>query len=134
MDEYEWGHAAVSFPDWKGTAQLDQRLTGENSIYDVTGVDDKEFQIIGFHFGGGESGIQDLHVVAVRRADLDGQHITEAESLRAVDILIHDVDPFEVLKRMTHYLDVRFRSRAVENTPITITELLDVPPQNDEDD
>ena len=26
--EYEWGHAAVTYPDWVGTAQLDQKLTG----------------------------------------------------------------------------------------------------------
>jgi hypothetical protein len=28
MDDGEiWGEASVSFPDWKGTAQLDERMT-----------------------------------------------------------------------------------------------------------
>ena len=26
MDEYEWGDASVTYPDWIGTAQLDQPL------------------------------------------------------------------------------------------------------------
>jgi hypothetical protein len=129
MDEYDWGYAEVGFPDWKGTAQLDEKMTGPDSIYDYTGVDENEFQIIGFSFGGGESGVHDLHVIAVRKAELDGQHIADVDTLRAVDIQVHDVDPWEVLQKMTHYLDVRFRLRAVENATITITELLDSPPQ-----
>ncbi len=129
MDEHEWGHAEVGFPDWKGTAQLDEKLTGPESIYDWTGVDEDEFQIIGFSFGGGESGVHDPHVIAVRKSERGDRHISDISDIRAVDIQIHDVDPFELLLKMTHYLDVRFRLRAVENATITITELLDSPPQ-----
>jgi hypothetical protein len=130
VDEYQWGYAEVGFPDWKGTAQLDEKMTGTESIYDYTGVDEDEFMIIGLDFGGGESGMQDLHVIAVRKVELDGRHIADVADLRAVDIQVHDVDGWEVVKKMTHYLDVRFRRRAVENATITITELLDSPPQD----
>jgi hypothetical protein len=58
MDEYEyqWGDASVSFPDWVGTAQLDQKMTGPVDLYDLTGVDPDEWLIVGLDFGGGESG------------------------------------------------------------------------------
>ena len=39
MDEYEWGDASVSFPDWIGTAQLDQKVTGTVDVYTLTGID-----------------------------------------------------------------------------------------------
>ncbi len=129
MDPYEWGDAEVSFPDWSGTAQLDEKMTGPTDIYDYTGVDRDEWMIVGLDFGGGESGMQNPHVIAVRRSELEDRHITDLSAVNAADIQIHGLDPFELLKKMTHYLDMRFRSRAIKNATVTITELLDVPPQ-----
>jgi hypothetical protein len=45
MDEYEWGDASVSFPDWIGTAQLDQKMTGTVDVYTLTGIDPDEWLI-----------------------------------------------------------------------------------------
>jgi hypothetical protein len=129
MDPYEWGEAAVSYPDWVGTAQLDQKLTEPVDVYDLTGIDRDEWLIVGLDFGGGESGMHNPHVIAVRKSELYGRHISEIANVRAADIQIHDVDPFELLRQMTHLLDMRFRIRAVEQATITITELLDEPPQ-----
>ncbi|RDH75497.1 hypothetical protein DVS77_26215 [Mycolicibacterium moriokaense] len=132
--EYEWGDAKVTYPDWVGTAQLDQKLTGPVDIYDLTGVDRDEWLIIGLDFGGGESGMHNPHVIAVRNSELADQRIYEKPNIRAADIQIHDVEPFELLQQITHLLDMRFRTRSVRDSTITITELLDVPPQDEPDD
>lgn len=31
-DEVIWGEARVTHPDWSGTAQLDQRMTGPDAL------------------------------------------------------------------------------------------------------
>lgn len=131
MDEYEWGHAEVSYPDWIGTAQLDEKMTGPVGVYELTGIDEDEFQIIGLDFGGGESGMHPLHVIAVRKSELGDRHVSDVPDIRAVDIQVHGVDPFDLLRQMTHLLDMRFRTRATKDATITITERLDSPPQED---
>ncbi|WP_152364936.1 hypothetical protein [Microlunatus speluncae] len=50
----EWGDATVSYPDWKGTFQIDEKMTGPTSIYDLTTINRDEWMIIGFDWGGGE--------------------------------------------------------------------------------
>jgi hypothetical protein len=132
-DEYTWGHAEVSYPDWHGTAQLDHKLTGQEDIYDWTGIDREEFVIIGLDFGAGETGAFNPHVIAVRRDELGETKLYEQSEIRAVDIQVHDVDPFELLLKMTHILDMRFRTRGVKDANITITDRLDSPPQDDDD-
>lgn len=130
MDEYEWGDASVSFPDWIGTAQLDQKMTGPVGVYELTGINPDEWLIVGLDFGGGESGMHNPHVIAVRKSELDERHISDVFDVRAADIQIHGVDAFDLLRQMTHVLDMRFRIRAVKDATITITELLDEPPQD----
>lgn len=134
MDEYEWGYAKVTYPDWVGTAQLDQKLTGPVDIYDLTGVDRDEWLIIGLDFGGGETGMHAPHVIAVRQSELAERPIYDMADIRAADIQIHHLEPFELLQRITHLLDMRFRIRSVRDATITITELLDVPAQDEADD
>lgn len=134
MDEYEWGHAKVTYPDWVGTAQLDQKLTGPVDIYDLTGVDRDEWLIVGLDFGGGETGMHTPHVIAVRKSELAEQRISELPSIRAADIQVHGVEPFELLQKITHVLDMRLRIRSMRDVTITITEHLDVPPQDEPDD
>jgi hypothetical protein len=130
VDEYEWGAASVSFPDWHGTAQLDQKLTGTEDVYSLTGIDPEKWAIIGLDFGGGESGMHQPHVIAVRKSELGDQHPSAMSEIKAVDIQIHNgIDPFDLLRQITHVLDMRFRIRSVVDATITITELLDEPPQ-----
>jgi hypothetical protein len=59
------------------------------------------------------------------------QHISEMPDIQAVDIKIHNgVDPFDLLRQIIHLMDMRFRIRSVVGATITITELLDEPPQD----
>lgn len=114
----------MGFPDWKGTAQLDERMTGK-SIYETTGVDFDEWTIIGLDIGGGESGVHDLEIVVVPRGtDLSAPRI-EADHL-----MVHGVDGFEALKSMMHVFEMRFRIRRLEDTEIVITKRGDIPPQD----
>jgi hypothetical protein len=130
VDEYVWGDASVSFPDWKGTAQLDQKMTGDVDVYNLTGINPDEWQIIGLDFGGGERGMHNVHVIAVPRSEWGDSPPSDLSDVRAVEIQIHNgIDPFDLLRQMTHVLDMRFRIRAVKNSTITITERLDEPPQ-----
>jgi hypothetical protein len=130
VDEYVWGDASVSFPDWIGTAQLDQKMTGQVGVYELTGIDPEEWQIVGLDLGGGESGMHSVHVIAVPRSEWGQSPPSDLSEVRAVDIQIHNgIDPFDLLRQMTHQLDMRFRLRATKDATITITDLLDEPPQ-----
>jgi hypothetical protein len=131
VDEYVWDDASVKHPDWIGTTQLDQKMTGTVDVYSLTGIDWEKWLIVGLDFGGGESGMYEPEVIAVRKSELGGRHISEVSDVRAVSIRVHNgVDPFEMLRQIMHQLDMRFRIRATKNATITITELLDLPPQN----
>lgn len=128
VDSYEWGPAEVGFPDWKGTIQLDEKMTGDDSIYTLTGVDRDVWQIVGLDIGAGESGTFQPHVIAVRRSQLTSK-VSEVDQLDVADIQIHGVDAFELLSKITHVMDLRMRVRSVEAARLTVTERLDVPPQ-----
>ncbi|MEV0287961.1 hypothetical protein AB0H36_27925 [Kribbella sp. NPDC050820] len=43
--------------------------------------------------------------------------------------MIHDVDPYDVLRRITHYFELRLRHRGTDDLPIRIVALADVPEQ-----
>ncbi|WIX76925.1 hypothetical protein QRX50_36715 [Amycolatopsis carbonis] len=64
MDEEIWGEASIPFPDWKGTAQLDERMTVPwEGLARTVGLDHEQWQVVGFSIGGGEHGY-DLRVYA----------------------------------------------------------------------
>ncbi|MPV50132.1 hypothetical protein GCG21_08960 [Pseudactinotalea sp. HY160] len=125
MTRYEWGPAAVTYPDWQGTAQIDEKLTGDVDMYSLAGIDRDEWTIIGLEFGGGESGWHELHLIAVPHGtNLDADHI------EATDLLIHDVNPVDFLRQVLHSADFRFRSQGMAGKTITVTALGDVPEQD----
>ena len=49
MDGELWGDASVTFPDWKGTAQVDERRTVPwEGLTRTVGLDADEWQVVGF--------------------------------------------------------------------------------------
>ena len=60
-----WGDAEVTYPDWVGTAQLDEKMTTP-TIQDIVDLDHDEWLIVGIDIGGGESG-HNVKVLAVRQ-------------------------------------------------------------------
>lgn len=129
-----WGDASVTYPDWSGTAQLDYRMTGP-LFEEIIGLDPDEWMIVGFDIGGGESqfGRHDLNVVAVRRSDLpagsvDGDY---SEEIPVTEFLVHNVDPYEILRTITHQFELRLRRRGWGQHPLRVVALGDVPTQDD---
>ena len=129
VDPYDWGPAAVTYPDWQGTFQIDQKITGPTSLYDLTGVDDEEWQIIGFDWGAGESGPHEPHVIVVPK-DMDIEaEVSRLGYVPATDLMLHEVDAYRLLLGMVHITEFRARARHVVNKPIKITRLGDIPEQ-----
>ncbi|MEV8143797.1 hypothetical protein [Specibacter sp. NPDC078709] len=134
MDPYIWREAEVNFPDFVGTAQLDRRLTGD-SAFTVAGIDEEKWLVVGFDIGGGEHG-HDLHVVAV---DLEAvpagegsvidRLLAEHGHIPTRDLLLHDVDPYDFLKSISHDFELRLRTRNTAGKTIMVTNLGDVPEQ-----
>ena len=122
-DEEIWGNASVSFPDWSGTAQLDERMTTPwEGLAQTVGLDRDQWQVIGFDIGGGESDYT-LRVVATPR---DVWQKADAE-VEATEFLVHDVDPLEILKQMTHVFELRMRVGGLGNRPVRIRSRSDLP-------
>jgi hypothetical protein len=130
-----WRDAEVTYPDWKGTAQLDQRMTSAG-IEEVVGLDRDEWMVIGIDIGGGELD-HDLRVVAVHREIVpDGggvlPRIADANGgeIPVTEFLIHDVDPYAVLRAITHVFELRLRLRGADGLPIRVVGQSDVPEQD----
>jgi hypothetical protein len=123
-DEFIWRAAEVSFPDWTGTAQLDQRRSAD--MAELAGLDSEKWLIVGFDIRAGEHG-HDLRVVAMDR-DLipeaaDVFPIIAAEhggEIPATEFLVHDVEPYELLQSISHGFQLRMRVRGTRDLPIRI--------------
>lgn len=125
----------MTIADWHGTAQLDERRTGKQ-LHELVGLDYDDWMILGLDIGGGESH-HDLHVPAVDRTIVpDGSDVlpkiagAHNGEIPVTDFLIHDVDPYELLKAITHVLDLRLRVARTVGIPIRITSLADIPEQD----
>jgi hypothetical protein len=135
MTDYIWTDAAVSYPDWQGTLQLDERKTG-TQLHELVGLDPDAWMIVGLDIGGGE-GRHDLHVLAVEaRSAPNGGNVfariagANGGEIPVRDFLIHNVDPYVVLKAMTHVLELRMRVRSAVGTVIRVTSVGGVPEHN----
>lgn len=128
MDDGEvWGEASVSFPDWKGTAQLDERMTTPwEGITREVGLNGDQWVVIGFSIGGGETSY-DLRVVAAPCDVWEKSAPDDAAEIEATEFLVHDVDPIAILQRMTHMFELRMRRRGLEGRTVRIRALSDLP-------
>lgn len=129
-DGFIWGDAQVTYPDFSGTAQLDKRMTGK-SVNEVVGLGD-EWLVIGLDLGGGETR-HELQVIAVHKdampSGLAGMAEASGGEIHATSFLVHDVDPYEVLRAITHQFELRLRVRGTLDYPIRIMSQADVPEQ-----
>ena len=135
MSDYIWGDASVTYPDWVGTAQLDQRMTTW-TIEQMLGDRLNGWMVIGIDIGGGEHEHQ-LEVIAVPEDSLPegGGGLAEYASrnggeIPATDFLVHDFNPYEFLKAITHMFELRLRVRSIADIPIRIVSRADIPEQD----
>jgi hypothetical protein len=128
---YIWGEAEVTYPDLQGTAQLDERKTGRQ-IEEIVGLDSDEWLVVGLDIGGGEHS-HDLKVIAVKQELVPTNIHDFAESnggeIPVTEFLIHDVDPYAVLKEITHMFELRLRVRGSVGHTIRVVAKGDVPEQ-----
>jgi hypothetical protein len=126
MSDYIWGDASVTYPDWVGTAQLDQRMTTW-TIEQMLGDRLDGWMVIGIDIGGGEHD-HELHVIAVPEDSLpEGRNNGE---IQATDFLVHDWNPYEFLKAITHVFELRLHRRPIADIPIRVVSLADIPQQD----
>jgi hypothetical protein len=132
VDEpFIWGSASVTYTDWIGTAALDQRRTGPQ-LEEIVGLDPDEWMVIGLDIGGGETS-HDLRVLAVPNqlipeTDNVLPKIAQANdgAIPVTEFLVHDVDPYEILRKITHVFELRLRMASTENLEIKVVERGDV--------
>lgn len=127
MDGDIWGDANVTFPDWKGTAQLDERMTTPwEGLARTFGLDPDRWQVVGFSIGGGEHG-HDLRIVAAPQDVWARANSDDNAEIEVTEFLVHNVDPFDVLKRMTHVFELKMTLRHVDGQRVRVRTLSDLP-------
>lgn len=122
-EPHAWNDDITTYQSFIGTAQLDQKITGDISLRSIAGLDQDRWQIVGFEIGGGEN-YHGLDVIAVERGFLPEDGPVEVTHFR-----IHDVDPYEALRSITHSFGLRMRIARLQGREITITALGDSPEQ-----
>jgi hypothetical protein len=135
VSDFIWGDASVAYPDWVGTAQLDQRATTW-TIEQILGDQLDGWFVIGIDIGGGEHE-HALRVIAVPKDSLPegGGVLPEYASrnggeIPATSFLVHDFNPYEFLRAITHMFELRLRVRSIADIPVRIVSLADIPNQN----
>jgi hypothetical protein len=133
---YKWGDARVTYPDWKGTVQLDQIATRQ-TLNEITGIPD-EWTIVGLDWGGGEvldhagkPRPRPHHMSAVvvpAGTDLTAA-IEENGYLPVTMLALHDVDPYDVIRAMTHVVEFRMHIRRLDDVELQVIDEGDVPEQ-----
>lgn len=140
MDGYIWGDAEVTYPDWRGTAQLDQRITsrvpGEDpGVEALVGLDHEKWWVVGIDIGGGEHEHW-LRLLAVSQDIMPAggdafRRIAESNDgeIPVTEFLVHDVDPYAVLKAISHQFALRLRVASTVGVTLRVVDQGDVPEQ-----
>lgn len=127
MEEELWDEARVAFPDWKGTAQLDERMTVPwRGLARRVNLDSEQWQVVGFSIGGGEHGY-DLQVYAAPRVVWEKSASDDDAEIEVTEFLVHKVDPLVILQEMTHMFELNMRIRGLENRRIRVRARSDLP-------
>lgn len=132
-DGFIWKAPHFPSPDWAGTAHLDQDRSFD--LAQLAGLDGEEWLVVGFDIRGGERG-HDLRVVAVHRdlmpeaADVLPRIAAEnGGEIPATEFVVHDVEPYDVLQRISRRFELQMRARGSRDLPIRITAQLEGPEQ-----
>lgn len=135
MEPYVWQDASVTYTDFIGTAALDHRMTGE-SPYSVAGIDEEKWLVVGFDMGGGEHD-HNLKVIAVDLENIPDERTNVIDFLMKEhghvpvhELVIHDADPYEFLKQITHMFELRMRISHLSDKKIVVTDVVDIPKQD----
>ena len=127
MDGELWGDASVTYPDWKGTAQIDERRTVPwKGLARTVGLDADEWQVVGFSVSGGERHF-DLRIAAAPRDVWENFNRDDGGEIEVTEFLVHDVDPLEILSQMTHMFELKMLIRGLSGDQVRVRALSDLP-------
>ena len=127
VDGEIWGEASVTYPGWKGTAQLDERITIPwEGLAQAVGLDGDQWQVVGFSIGGGEHGYA-LHVVATPRDAWNKIKPGDGADIEVTEFRVHDVDPLAILQQMTHMFELKMRISGLDDRQVRVLALSDLP-------
>ena len=122
-----WGDARVTFSDWKGTAQLDERRTVPwEGLARTVGLDADEWQVVGFSITGGEHRF-DLLIVATPREVWENFKPDDGSDIEVTEFLVHDVDPLLILRQMAHMFELKMFIRGLSGDRVRVTARSDRP-------
>lgn len=122
-----WGDASVTYPDWKGTAQLDERKTVPwEGLARTFGLSAEEWQVVGFSIGGGEH-VLDLRIIATPRGVWENFNRDDNGEIEVTEFLVHDVDPIVILREMAHMFELKMLIRGLSADQVRVTALSDLP-------
>lgn len=134
MEPHVWRDAEVTYADYVGTAQLDQKMTGESGLK-VAGIDEEKWLVIGIDIGGGEHEHElrvvavDLEAVPEGEGNVIDRLVKEHGHIPTKELLLHDVNPYDFLKSITHQFELRLRTSYTAGKNIMVTSLGDIPEQ-----
>ncbi|MEU6204127.1 hypothetical protein ABZ814_11115 [Micromonospora musae] len=127
VDGEVWGEASVPFPDWQGTAQLDERMTVPwKGLAETVGLDSDQWQVVGFSIGGGEHGYN-LRLLATPRDVWDKVKPDDDAEVEVTEFLVHDVDPLAILQQMTHVFELKMQLRGLHGRQVRVRALSGLP-------
>ncbi|TYL55747.1 hypothetical protein FXB39_00620 [Nocardioides sp. BGMRC 2183] len=129
--------ADTTYPDWHGTTTAeDSFIAGSADLYDMAGLKDEDWTILGLEISGfshGEKPTWDVRVYAHDRRtsganEYQGLKELEAErgAIPVKEILLHEVN-FEDVVRSMKLVGMQFLRRHFDN--LEVVELGDHPPQ-----
>ncbi|MFD4460539.1 hypothetical protein [Nocardia sp. NPDC058480] len=125
MGEEVWGEASVTYPDWKGTAQLDERKTGPwEGLAQRVELDNVGWQVVGFSISGGESGFNLMVYAAPRDV---WENLEAGAPVQVTEFKVHDVEPLAILQEMTHTFQMNMRRRGLEGREVQVMAKSDLP-------
>ncbi len=125
-DERQYlGTATVPYGDWVGTASADTDMVKGRNIYDVTGLDDDTWQIVGLDIMDCCEFPADVFVYAASKADWQAHRVEQKESLAVTSFLCHDLTMDDIVAGMKQFR-VQLRIRAIGDHPMHIVQNADI--------
>ncbi|MEJ9077405.1 hypothetical protein WKY82_03185 [Gordonia malaquae] len=116
-----WNDASTTYSDWRGTAQLDSRMSAD--LHELVGLDQESWVILGLEIGGGErDGFDHLAVLAAPAGtDFTGPR------LEATKFYVTHIKPVDALANLMYSFDLRLRAKGFDGFEIKVADSASLP-------
>lgn len=130
----EWQKPSVNVPAFRGEAVLDDKITMPDKMFGMLNIDRNDWFLVGLDWDGTEHS-QSLRVYLVDRhlVDVQSDYFTHVKKkfgfIPVTEFLVHDVDPADYIRAITHGFQLQLRTRGVGQDDVRITRRGDIPEQ-----